>query len=117
MQYRAKLSIDQRAGGDVETDAEDVMVEVGAPEGRLRARNAQGDVVRYLAIDFDSMAVAPQAEDMDSAGKWALVPGEDPAMGSVSWRLRFDDLSVDDVEQFLNELKVEGCPIDRRSEA
>lgn len=116
MEYRARLTIERPSGSDdADRVAEDVIVEVGAPEGRLRARNAVSEEVRYLAIDFDSKAVAPPIEDMESTGRWAIVPGEDPATGPASWTLRFDDLSDDDVERFLNELKVEGCPIDRRS--
>jgi hypothetical protein len=116
MEYRARLTIEGPSGPlDQVEDPDHVIVEVGVPEGRLRARSARSEDVRFLAIAFESKAVAPPAEDMESAGRWAIVPGEDAAAGHVSWRLSFDDLTVDEVEQFLSELNVEGCPIDRRS--
>lgn len=116
MEYRVRLTIQTQQDSDgASGESEDVIVEVGAPEGRLRARNVASEAVRYLAIDFDSKAVAPPMDDMDSAGRWAMVPGEDPATGHVAWTLRFDDLSAEDVELFLNELSAEGIPIDRRS--
>lgn len=92
---------------------EDVKVEVGTPEGRLRARDLTGEVLRYLSIDFDSHAIAASPDKWPSGGGSVVIPGYDPAAGRVAWSLVFDDLTTEDVERFLNELRAQGCPIER----